>query len=44
MTAKFEAAVNAVKDGYLWLVAAIDDNPNTTLWVVTGLILLAILI
>lgn len=35
-------AVNAVKDGYLYVIEGIAKNPQTTFWTVLGLILIAL--
>lgn len=37
-------AVNAAKDGYLFVINGIAENPNTTFWVGVGLICLALVI
>lgn len=37
-------AVNAAKDGYLFVINGIAANPNTTLWVGVGLIALALVV
>lgn len=35
-------AVNAVKDGYLYVIEGIAKNPQTTFWTGLGLILIAL--
>ena len=35
-------AVNAVKDGYLYVIEGIAGHPQTTFWTVLGLILIAL--
>lgn len=35
-------AVNAVKDGYLYVITGIADHPHITAWVGAGLIVLAL--
>lgn len=39
-----ETAVNAVKDGYLYVINGIAQNPNITLWAGVGLIVLALVV
>ena len=34
-------AVNAVKDGYLYVIEGIAKNPQTTFWTVIGLLVLS---
>ncbi len=42
--AALSAALNKIKDGYLRVVDWVDDNPQKSLWIASGLIIGALVI
>ncbi len=36
--------INAVKDGYLWLVDYVDDHPQASVWIFVGVAVLLLVL